>query len=126
MIIEITKNNILHFTGIILAITGWLDGWKYHISASAIRKVKSAKGHSRRFINYAIQNDIVRLIHCLFIPDWYLVFSTILALIFMAEHFYTLYLFYPYKLRGCSNFKRPNIFLYLMNSIVSNRIRKKL
>jgi len=126
MIIEITKQNILYFTGALVAITGWFDAYKYHVSAQVIRKVGLAKGHSRRFINYAIWNDIARIIHCILLPDWWLVISSIIALIFMIEHFYTQYLFYPYKCRGLIGFKRPNLLTYFINSLVSNKIRKRL
>ena len=108
ILIEINKQNILYFTGILVAISGWFDAYKYHVSAQAIRRIKSAKGRSRRFINYALINDIIRIIHCLLLPDWWLVISSFIALVFMLEHFYMQYLFYPYRMRGCANFKRPN------------------
>lgn len=126
MLLDIDKSTILSFTGVMLAITGWYDAYKYHISAQAIRKAKSAKGHSRRFINHAINNDIWRIIHCFLLPDWWLVFSSIIALVFMIEHFYIHYLYYPYRMRGCPNFKRPNLWTYFINSLIPNRIRKKL
>ena len=80
MIIEITKSNILYFTGSLVAITGWFDAYKYHVSAQAIRKAALAKGHSRRFINYAIGNDLARIIHCILLPDWWLVISSIIVI----------------------------------------------
>ena len=126
MIIEITKQNILYFTGIMLAITGWFDAYKYHISAQAIRKVALAKGHSRRFINHAIHHDIWRIIHCIILPDWWLVFSSVIAIFFMLEHFYVQYLFYPYKCRGLIGFKKPSLWSYFINSLISNKIRKRL
>lgn len=126
MIIEITKETILHITGFMLALTGWRDAYKYHISAQTIRKIKTAKGHSRRYINDAIHHDLWRIIHCCILPDWWLVFSSIVAIFFMIEHWYTVYLYYPYKLRGCPNFKRPSLWIYFFNSIVPNKVRRKL
>jgi len=126
MIIEITKQNILYFTGALVAITGWFDAYKYHVSAQAIRKASLARGHSRRFINYAIGNDIMRIIHCILLPDWWLVVSSIIALFFMLEHFYTQYLYYPYKCRGLIGFKRPSLWIYWINSLLPNYTRKRL
>lgn len=117
---------ILSITGILLTITGIWDGYKYHWSASRIRKIGTAKGQSRKFINAALSNDIIRIIHCLILPDWWLVLSSIFALIFMLEHWWAIYRFYPYRMRGCPNFKRPNIIMYLINSIIPNSIRKRL
>ena len=122
----INKNIILNITGILLTITGILDAIKYHWSASKIREKKSAQGHSRKFINAALANDLIRIIHCILLPDWYLVLSSLLALIFMLEHWFTVYWFYPYRCRGLFGFKRPNIILYTINSILPNQIRRKL
>lgn len=120
------RTTILPITGILLAITGWLDAYKYHLSARKIRKVGTARGHSRKFINFALTNDLVRIVHCLLLPEWYLVFSSFVALFFMLEHWLVVYWFYPYRMRGCINFKRPNIMLYLINSLLPNSIRKRL
>lgn len=120
------KHIILNITGVLLTITGILDAIKYHWSASKIRKRQSAKGHSRKFINAALANDLVRIVHCFLLPDWYLVVSSLLALIFMLEHWCMVYWYYPYRMRGCYNFKKPNILLYLINSVLPNRIRKRL
>lgn len=113
--------------GIILTITGIFDAIKYHWQAISIRKVGLAKGHSRKFINVAIVNDLIRLVYFIFIkPDVYLLVSSIVALICMFELYGVIYWFYPYRMRGCLNFKRPNIFIYLINSLLSNKIRKRL
>jgi hypothetical protein len=123
------KANILHITGILLTITGIFDAVKYHWSATAIRKTKTARGQSRKFINAALFNDLVRLVHCTLLPDWYLVLSSALALIFMCEHWYIVYLYYPYKYYPRERkieLKRPNILRYLWNSFLPNRIRKHL
>ena len=90
-------NNILHITGIALTITGVFDAIKYHWSASAIRKAKTAKGQSRKFINAAIINDAIRIIHVILLPDWYLMISSLIAIIFMLEHYVMVYKYYPYK-----------------------------
>ena len=120
---------ILHITGCLLTITGFWDGYKYHWSAHAIRKAKTAKGQSRKFINAALFNDICRIVHCILLPDWWLVISSIFALIFMTEHWWTVYLYYPYKYFPKNKIivlSRPNFFKYLWNSILPNRYRKHL
>ena len=126
-------NNILNlilvidFWGIGLLLVRFLDGYKYHIESSALRRTKVAYGRSRRFINYAWSADAYMIAY-LFIHkrDWYLVVSCIIALGFMTEYWITLYNKYPYRMRGCINFKKPNIIIYLLNSILPNCLRRRL
>jgi hypothetical protein len=118
---------ITDFWGIGLLIIRFLDGYKYYIESVALKKAGLAKGRSRRFINYAWISDAYTILYILTHKiDWYLIVCFIIALIFMSEYWYTLYLTYPYKKRGLNNFKRPNIFVYLMNSLTPNKLRKKL
>jgi hypothetical protein len=124
------KEQLHNILGIILIITGILDGLKYHWSAQKIESVKTSKGHSRKFINVAILNDYIRLIYFIFIKqDIYLLLSSIFALICMFEMCWKIYIYYPYKTypREIRNWViRPNIFKYLVNSWIPNRTRKKL
>lgn len=122
----INKSIILTITGILLTITGIWDGYKYHWAAQAIRKTQTAKGQSRKFINAAIVNDLVRIIHCLLIFDWWLVASSLFAIIFMLEHWWCVYKFYPYKFRNLLNWKRPPLWIYIINSLIPNKYRKRL
>lgn len=119
----LTFKNII---GILLIITGVFDALKYTIQANKISRVKSAKNMSRKFINFALMNDIVRLSYGMVIYDLYIILSSILALLCMIHLWWEIYLYYPYRMRGCINFKKPNILLYFINSILPNRIRKKL
>jgi hypothetical protein len=112
--------------GCLFVFTSIFDALKYRWNASKIRQYKSSKGHSRKFINVAIFNDIVRLTYGFLIHDSYIVLSSLLAMIFMSELFFMIYWYYPYKYRNLRNFKRPNIFLYLLNSILPNRIARRL
>jgi len=117
-------HNIL---GVFLTITGIFDAIKYHWQTLSIRKIGLAKGHSRKFINAAILNDLTRLAYFILVkPDLYLLISSIVAIIYMLELYGTIYWLYPYRMRGCQNFKRPNIFIYTINSIIPNKIRKRL
>ena len=116
----------INILGIIFLITSFFDAVKYRWNASKIRKYQSSKGHSRKFINVAILNDIVRLSYGICIHDLYIVLSSLLAIFFMGELFLMIYWYYPYKYRNLQNFKRPNIFKYIWNSILPNKITKRL
>lgn len=117
---------IVNIFGVLLIITGLFDAAKYALQGQKIAKAKSAKNFSRRFINYALINDLVKLVYGFVITDIYIVLTSILALVTMIYMWYQIYLWYPYRCRNLLNFKRPNIFLYTLNSILPNRIRKKL
>jgi len=112
--------------GGLLIVTSIFDALKYSIQARKIQKEKTAKSMSRRFINFALINDFVKFGYGIVISDWFIISSAILALICMIDLWYQIYWWYPYRMRGCSNFKRPNIFLYTWNSITPNKIRKHL
>ena len=112
--------------GALLVITSIFDALKYSIQASKIRKTQSAKSQSRRFINWAIVNDIVKFSYGFIITDWFIVISSLLAIICMLDLWFTTYKYYPYRMRGCINFRKPSIFIYLINSIIPNRLRKRL
>jgi hypothetical protein len=113
--------------GLIITFFGYLDAWKYYIEARKIAYVKSSRGHSRKFINIAIANDLIRLVYFLTIDrNLYLLISCLFALIFMGMMFWQIYLWYPYRKRGLNNFKRPNILIYTINSLMPNSLRKRL
>lgn len=112
--------------GIALIITSIFDAIKYSIQANKINKVKSAKAMSRKFINFALLNDLIKLGYGFVIWDMYIIWSSVLALFCMIHLWWMIYLWYPYRMRGCNNFKRPNIVLYFINSLLPNSIRKKL
>src|SRR3989304_7303120 len=96
-----------------LIITSILDAWKYIWQAKSIIRIGTARGHSRKFINAAILNDIIKLSYGIIIFDIFIILSSILALGTMSFLFCIIYKYYPYKYRGLQNFKRPNIFLYI-------------
>ena len=112
--------------GALLIYTSIFDALKYVVQANKIRRQHSAKGMSRRFINWALSNDIVKFMYGIVIFDVYIVLSSILALGCMIYLWVEIYLWYPYRMRGCPNFKRPAILLYLINSIIPNSLRKRL
>jgi len=112
--------------GWLFILTSVFDSIKYRWNAQKIRQVKSARGHSRKFINVAILNDLVRMAYALVIRDGYILFSSVLALACMFELFVCIYLYYPYKHRHQVGFKRPSLLYYFWNSLIPNRIAKKL
>jgi len=119
-------NLIKDIIGGILIVTSLFDAWKYIWNAQAIKRVGSARGHSRKFLNAAIFNDITKLSYGIIILDTFIILSSALALLTMSYNYYIVYKFYPYRMRGCSNFRKPNILIYIINSIFPNQIRKRL
>jgi uncharacterized protein with PQ loop repeat len=117
---------LVNIIGVLLVITSILDALKYEVQARKIIQAKSSKNMSRRFINWALLNDLVKLVYGSIICDFYIIFTSVLSLITMCHMWYAQYKFYPFKHRGLLNFKRPNIFIYLINSILPNRLRKRL
>jgi hypothetical protein len=112
--------------GGLLVITSILDALKYEIQARKIISAKSSKNMSRRFINWALLNDLVKFVYGIIIWDFYIVFTSVLSLITMIRMWYAQYLYYPYRYRNLLNFKKPSIWIYLLNSIAPNNLRKRL
>jgi len=112
--------------GILLVITGIFDALKYSWQARKIRHVRSARGHSRNFINAAIINALVRILYLCINWDLYLQISSIIAIVCMIDMWYAMYLYYPYRKRGLNNFKRPSMITYIINSLLPNKLRKRL
>lgn len=112
--------------GIALMVTSVFDAVKYSIQALKVQKLQNASAMSRKFINFALFNDIVKLGYGFVIWDFYIIASSILSLVCMLHLWWMIYWWYPYRMRGCNNFKRPNLMLYIMNSLLPNKIRKRL
>jgi len=111
--------------GALVVIFGTFDGIKYYWFAKKIKETKTSCSYSRKGLNVAIANDIIRIIYGIYIIDTYIILSSLFAALTMAYCWYQIYRFYPYKMKRYKN-KRPNIMLYLINSILPNRIRKHL
>ena len=108
-------------------ITGFLDAYKYKFIAQKVSRLKSSREISRKFLNVSIINRIVLLIYVWFIlHDTILTVVSLIALYTMCEAFYYVYSYYPYRNRGLKNFKKPSILKYTLNSLQSNRKRKRL
>jgi len=118
--------NCQNIIGWLLIITGILDAYKYILQGRKISRNKSAKGISRMFMNYALSQDIIKLIYSIIIRDLYIFTISLLSLGSMIFMWEMIRKYYPYRCRGLCNFKRPNIFIYILNSLLPNRIRKRL
>lgn len=112
--------------GSLLVITSIFDAIKYYWSAEKIKSVGTAKGHSRKFLNAAIINDIVKFMYGFVIIDIFIIASSILALLTMGYNFFIVYKYYPYRYRGLMGFKKPSILYYILNSFLPNKIRRRL
>jgi hypothetical protein len=119
-------NNLKDIFGALLILTSIGDALKYTIQANKIRQTCTAKSMSRKFINLALLNDFVKLGYGFIIKDLFIITSSALALVCMLDLFWQIYWWYPYRKRGLINFHRPDIFTYFINSLLPNRIRKRL
>lgn len=117
---------IKQILGFILVLTGVLDAIKYIWTINAIKKAKTSKSHSRKFLNAAILSDFVKILYSICIGDIFIFISGVLALITMCYNYYITYLYYPYRCRGLDHFKRPSLIIYIINSFLPNQIRKRL
>jgi hypothetical protein len=77
-------------------------------------------------MNFALGNDLIKLIYGVVIWDFYIILTSVLALVTMIYMWWQIYKFYPYKKRGLIHFRKPNIFIYVINSLLPNSLRRKL
>ncbi len=108
-------------------LTSILDCWKYKIISNKISRLKSSREHSRTFLNISIIYRFFLFLYAIFVlKDWVIYWSCIFALYTLGEAFYMVYTHYPYKTRGFKNFKKPSLWKYTINSLLPNKIRKRL
>jgi hypothetical protein len=109
-------------------ISGYFDAEKYETQRNKIIRLKTAKSQSRMFLNKAFVLDIGKLVYVLYkySNDWILILISVAPLLTIARVYWVTYLYYPYKLRGLQNFKRPGFWTYFYNSWIPNRKRKRL
>lgn len=109
-----------------MIITGALGGMKYHLNSMKIRKLQTAKGHSRMFINLGIIEYIARVSYAVVAHDFFVLMTGLIAFGFLMELMFYTYRYYPFHNRGLLHFKRPNFILYFINSWIPNRYAPKL
>ena len=111
-------------------ITRFADALKYHLQARKIVHVRTAKSQSRVFIVISFIGDIFLIAYAAFVTHDPVIFlTTIIAMICIWELFIVTYLFYDYRHYPCTKsitYTRPNIFIYIWNSILPNSRRKHL
>lgn len=113
--------------GYAVLIMGIWDAYKYKLMSNKMSKLKSAKEHSRTFLNGSIIFKFLFLLYAwLKLNDNIVMWTCAFALYTLVEAWHTMYIHYPYKRRGLKNFKRPSMWKYFINSLLPNQIRKKL
>lgn len=114
--------------GVLLTILGFMDAYKYHLEAQKIRECRTSKSISRKFINIALGTDLYRILYFIvFDQNIYLLLSGIFALIFMAEMWWMVYIYYDYRTYPKKVvIKRPDVWSYFTNSLAANKGRKRL
>ena len=126
--IDILKNN-LFFKNIIQFLLIWAgiaDAYKYGRLRQKIVRIKSSRSVSRMFSLIAIICDIIFVLYVLIIKDPFLIFVRGLALYTTVDLYYHVYLYYPFKTRNLNNFKRPNLWIFLLNTLEPNSTRQRL
>ena len=113
--------------GWVLIYVRFLDGWTYKLLADKIKKIKLSNGHSRKAANLHILIDLIMVIYFIFhTHDIYMAIAMVINTGFVVYYWNIIRIFYPYRMRGCLNFSRPSILVYLVNSLMPNKFRKKL
>lgn len=112
--------------GSLLFIAGMFDSYKYSLQAFKIQKLGTAKGQSRKFNNFALWFKVSCIVSGIYTHNWYLVACAIAGLFCVMHLFYITYLYYPYRYRNLLHFKKPSLFVYFVNSLISNKKRKRL
>ena len=109
-------------------IARFIDGWKYIIQMSKIKRVNSAKSQSRAFINWAIFSDVWMIAWLMFkVKDEALFITGVFALLCVLVLFWTTYIYYDYRrYPRTKTITRPDILTYFINSILPNQKRKHL
>lgn len=115
---------ILRWSLLIMSI---FDSYKYKIISNKIARLKSSREHSRTFLNVSIIYRMLLLLYSfLILKDWVINVSCLIALYTLVEAFYMIYIHYPYRMRGCKNFKKPSLWKYTCNSLYPNHLRERL
>lgn len=124
---ELLKNILINLLKGAVLILGFMDAYKYKLLAQKVSRLKASGQISRAFLVWSILNRLVLLIYVwLFLNDKILITTSLIALYTMFEAFYYTYIYYPYRLRGLKNFKRPSIFIFTKDIFFPNKHGKRL
>lgn len=126
-------NDILNFNislktllGVLVLIAGIFDAYKYRRQTQKLRRNKSSRNISRMFVFIAIICDVVIVLYTVVIKDPILITIRALSLYTMCELYYNVWKFYPYKNKKKRKFKRPNLIIFVWNTLLPNNIRRHL
>lgn len=120
-------DNLWIYFGLIVLIAGIGDSYKYRLLSNKIKRLSSSRGVSRQFINIAIFHKVILSIWAIFyLKDWVVAISSLLALYTSLELWYYCYINYHFFGKGRFGWKRPNIFKYIWNSLLPNKITPKI
>lgn len=114
--------------GIILMCGRFWDAWKYFLLGQKIRKLRTAKGQSRDFGNTALAVDFIILAYFIFHNfDIYMILTTTFSIFCVVFFWIMVYLYYPYqhyprKIKQ----RRPNLWIYFINSLENDRTKRHL
>jgi len=117
---------ILITLSILLVVIGIFDSYKYKLQTRKIRQYRTARSQSRMFVNISLANSIIRTVFCIYVAQYLLAVVSLIGAFFIAELFFTIYIFYPYRKRSQFGFKKPNIIIYMINSFLPNSARRRL
>lgn len=126
--VDLLRNN-LFFKNILQFLIIWAgvaDAYKYSRLRQKIVKNQSSKNVSRMFSLIAIKCDIIFILYVLLIKDPFLIFVRGVALYTTVDLYYHIYLYYPFKTRRLNNFKKPSLWVFLLNTLEFNNTRKRL
>lgn len=121
-----TRELLVEILGWAMVFTGIFDAVKYSIQAMKLAKVGTSEGQSRKFMVFAIGNDIVKILYSVAKEDIYIFLSSALAMACMFHLWYFIYKYYPYKYRNLKNFKRPSLWKFTLNACIPNNRREHL
>lgn len=123
IVVSIKLIDVLRF---LVLITGIMDAIKYRWGTQKIKRTKSAKNISRKFVFTAIMCDVFLIMYCTYIWEPVLIVIRCISLYMMCELYWFVYKYYPYKMRKLDNFKRPTLLTFVVNTCQPNHIRKRL
>lgn len=126
--VEVLRSNLFYkkVVQFLVLIAGVADAYKYSRLRQKIMRTKSSRDVSRMFSFIAIVCDIILVAYTLFIRDPFLIFVRSIALYTTIDLYYFIYYFYPFKMRKLDNFKRPSLWIFILNTLEPNHIRKRL
>jgi len=126
--VAVFKNNLFYknIVQFLVLVAGIADAYKYSRLQQKIVRTQSSRDVSRMFSMIAIICDIIFVAYTLMIKDPFLIFVRSVALYTTVNLYFFIYLYYPFKMRKLDNFKRPSLWVFILNTLEPNGRRKRL